>query len=514
MSSVRSDSRLIKNVAANLSRLGAGWLVVLLMPPILVRSLDPSSYATWMLILQMGAYATMFESALQLATARYVAYADGLNDPLLMGKMVSSAALLLTALGVFVLFVIVIASWKLAVFFPSIPVVILPQAQPALVITAASLAICLPCSALAGTYIGLQRNEVPAIISGVVRLSGAAGATWAAKHHQGLISMALWTAAGTLLQPLLYLITPSRSTWYPLLKLVHIGKESLFEFGRFCSATLASQFGTLLITGLDLPIVAAFDFPSLAYYSVAATFSNMLVVPYGAIVSTIMPLAASIVGENSETRRGAALIRATHLANALLCLMTLPVMLGMRSFLGVWVGQDYANHALAIGLVLVGAQTVRLTLVPYALVGFSAGQQSRMLVSPFAEGLVNLVVSLVLVRWIGAIGVAVGTLCGAVVGIVIHFGVSMPRTNAVRFSRSHLFLQTILSPALYTLPIAVVAFLLLRLTSTAKLQALLLVGAEITLAGVFWILYLDPKERSSLRGLLRKKLALQEVKAT
>ena len=189
-------------------------------------------------------------------------------------------------------------------------------------------------------------------------------------------------------------------------------------------------------------------------------------------------------------------------------------MLGMRSFLGLWVGRDYASHALATGLVLVGAQTIRLTLMPYALVGFSAGQQNRMLVSPFAEGLVNLVVSLVLIRWIGAIGVAMGTLCGAVVGIVIHFGVSMPRTDAVRFSRSRLFLQTILSPALYTLPIAGVAFLLLRFTSTAKLQALLLGAAEIILAGAFWILYLDPKERSSLRGLVRKKLVLQEVKET
>ena len=514
MSSVQSDSRLIKNVAANLSRLGAGWLVVLLMPPILVRSLDPSSYATWMLILQFGAYATLFEGALQMATARFVAYADGLGDPHLMRKMVSNSALLLTAFGVFVLLAIAIASWKLGTFFPSIPMAILPQARPALVITAAALAVCLPCSALAGTYIGLQRNEVPAVVSGVSRLFGAAGATWAAKHHQGLISMALWTAAGTLLQPLLYLITPSRSEWRPLLKLAHIGKDSLFEFGKFCSATLVTQFGALLITGLDLPIVASFDFPSLAYYSIATTFSNVLVVPYGAIVSTIMPLAAGIVGEDSDERRGAALIRATHLANALLCLMTMPIMLGMHSFLRLWVGRDYASHALTTSLVLVGAQTIRLTLMTYALVGFSAGQQSRMLVSPFVEGFVNLALSLVLIRYMGAIGVALGTLCGAVVGIVIHFGVSMPRTDAVRFSRSRLFLQTILSPVIYTLPIAAAAFLCLRFMPTAIQQGLLLGGAEITLAAAFWLLYLEPEERSSLRRLIRRKLPLQEVTET
>jgi O-antigen/teichoic acid export membrane protein len=467
--------------------------------------MDSSSYATWMLILQLGAYATLFEAAIQMATARFVAYAEVLGDRRLLGNMVTSSAVLLTAMGTLVLLAITVACWKLGTFFPSIPSAILPQAQHALMITAASLAVCLPCSALAGMYIGLQRNEVPAAIGGTARLVGAAGATWAAKHHQGLIVMAVWAAAGTLLQPMLYLLVPSRSKWRPFLKLAHIGKKSIIEFGRFCSATLASQFGTLLISGLDLPIVAAFDFPSLAYYSVATTFSNMLVVPYGAIVSTIMPLAAGIVGEDEEQRRGAALIRSSHLANALLCLMAMPVMLGMHNFLSLWVGRDYASHALSIGLILVGAQTIRLTLVPYALLGFSAGQQSRMLVSPFAEGVVNLLLSLILVRWMGAIGVAVGTLCGAIVGIAVHFTVSMPRTDSILFSRSGLMLQTILSPALYTLPIAGAAFLLLRFASTTAQEYLPLAIAEVALGSAFWLFYLAPDERSSVRALLTEK---------
>jgi O-antigen/teichoic acid export membrane protein len=511
MASARNNNRLTKNIAANLSRLGAGWLVLLLMPPILVRSLDSSSYATWMLILQLGAYATLFEAALQMATARFVAYAEGLNDRKLMGDMIGSSAVLLTAMGSLVLLAITITCWKLGTFFPSIPKGILPQAQPALMITAASLAVCLPCSALAGMYIGLQRNEVPALVGGAARLFGAAGATWSAKHQQGLIAMALWTAAGTLLQPMLYLLIPGRSEWRPFLKLAHIGKKSIIEFGRFCSATLVSQFGTLLISGLDLPIVAAFDFPSLAYYSVAATFSNMLVVPYGAIVSTIMPLAAGIVGEDAKERRGAALIRSSHIANALLCLMAMPIMLGMHSFLSLWVGRNYANHALTIGLVLVGAQTVRLVLVPYALLGFSAGQQSRMLVSPCAEGLVNLLLSLVLVRWMGAMGVAIGTLFGAVVGIAIHFTVSMPRTDSIVFSRSKLMRQTILSPAFYTLPIAAAAFLILRFTSSNAQEYLLLAIAEIGLGCAFWRFYLAPEERSSVRALVGRRIMLKET---
>lgn len=504
-SSGQSGVRLMKNVAANLSRIAAGWLVVLLMPPILVRSLDPPTYATWMLVLQLGAYASLFEAALQMATARFVAEADSRGDQRRMGSMVTSSALLLTLFGTALLLLIALAAWRLGAFFPSIPPSILPQARLALVITATSLALCLPCSALAGMYVGLQRNEVPALVGGTARILGAAGATWAAKTHHGLVGMALWTAAGTLLQPFLYLFLAGRSTWRPLLRLAHIGRDTLVEFARFCAATVVSQFGTLLITGLDIPIVAAGDFQSAAFYSVAATFSNMLVVPHSAIVSTIMPLSAGVIGEDTERRRGDFLLRTTRFATPLLCLTTFPLMLGMHGFLTLWVGPDYAGHALHIGLILVGAQFLRLTLVPYAIVGFSAGQQARMLVSPFAEGVLNLVLSLILVRTLGAIGVAIGTLCGAVLGITLHFVISMPRTDAVQFSRSQLLLNGILRPILLTLPPLAGYLLLFRLARTSTSQALSLAAMEAALACFMWFLYFKPSERLSLQGLLRRR---------
>ena len=505
MKSMRDGSALTKNAAANLSRLAASWLVVLLMPPILVRSLDPHVYSAWMLILQLGAYTTLFESALQMATGRFVAQCDSLDDHRRMGNMVSSSAFLLALMGTGFLCLIALAASQLNKLFPSIPHEILQQSRVALLITATSLAICLPCSAFAGMYVGLQRNEVPALIGGGSRIFGAVGATWAARHHQGLVAMAIWTAVGTMLQPLLYLFADRGYTWRPLLKRAHLSKDSLIEFGRFSAATIVSQFSTLLITGLDLPIVAAFDFESTSYYSVAVTLSNMLVVPYAAIVSTIMPLTAGVMGEDAELRRGEMMFRTTRFATPLLCLITLPLMLGMRSFLTLWVGRGYADHALLIGLVLVGAQFIRLTLLPYAIVGFSAGQQHRMLVSPVAEGVLNLLSSLLLVHLFGGLGVAFGTLCGAILGVSLHFGVSMPRTDAVRFSRSQLFLQGILGPVVYALPLPAVFFLVEPFCFGTIAQGMLLLALEVALACFLWFLHFTPSERSLVRSLLARR---------
>ena len=502
---MRLGAGLLKNAAANLSRLATGWLAVLIMPPILVRTLAASTYATWMLILQIAAYSTIFESALQMATARFVAQADGLGDRRAMGKMVSTSALLLTGIGTFVLVAVGVIAWNFGRFFSAVPAAILPQTQWALVITTASLAICLPCSALTGAFIGWQRNEVPALINGSARLFGVCGATWAAVHHHGLVAMALWMAAGTFLQPILYLLAPHRLAWRPMLRIAHLDRQSFVEFGRFCSASIVTQFSTLLVTGMDLPLVAVFDFKSVAYYSVAATFSNALVVPHGAIVSTVMPVMAAVVGEDSEQRLGQILLRTTRIANALLYSMAFPLVFGMRSLLALWVGHDYAGHALMIGLALVIAQCIRLTLLPYALVGFSAGQQGRMLASPFAEGLGNLAVSLLLVRSMGGLGVAVGTVCGALLGVLLHFTVSMPRTDAVRFSKSKLLFSGIVLPAIYLVPIAAAFTVLVRLLPGAIDRSVILFLSEIALLCSFWFSYFTAQERTSMRGLLHRK---------
>ena len=49
-------ARLLKNAAANVSRGGAAAVVAILLPPILIRHMQPDAYAVWILVLQVTAY--------------------------------------------------------------------------------------------------------------------------------------------------------------------------------------------------------------------------------------------------------------------------------------------------------------------------------------------------------------------------------------------------------------------------------------------------------------------------
>lgn len=492
-------ARLAKNAIANLLRLGTSWLILLIVPPVLVRMLTHSEYATWMLVLQLTAYTTIFDGILQLSVSRFVARAFWASDWDLLGETISSITMLFTFASAVVLAGMLILAVIMGDFFHSIPPALMHQAKMSLLIVGGALALVFPTSALAGLSLGIEKNQVNAIAGSASKLIGAAGTVWAALHHQGLVTMAIWTGLGILIQPAIYLFATVRQGLWSFFSVRLIRMKHTWEFSRFCSAALVAQVSGLFIAGLDLPIVAAWDFGNAGYYAIAIIIGNMLTVPYGAVLSTIVPIISSRSAEESPESMGRVALRTTRLSTALLLWIAIPLMIGLPLLLRLWVGREYAVNTLILGEILLAAYLVRLTLMPYSTVGFSAGEQSKMLVSPGVEAAVNLAFSLLLVRSMGATGVAIGTLIGAFVGVGLHFWNSMAYTRSMSFKKSDLLFRGILQPATWGLPIAIACAILFALAASTGLKLLVLTAAVVTLAFIFWKTVLSSEDRTLFR---------------
>ena len=492
-----------KNAVANLIRMSAAWLAVLLLPPLLVRVLDQPTYATWVLILQIGAWVTLIDSGIQSAVSRFVARAEGLQDRRYLGHVLSSASFILIAAALAATGATVVCAWQLGHIFHGIPSSIVPGARGALLVVGISLALSLPFSAIAGAFLGLQKNEVNALAGGVGRLAGAAGAAWAAWHHQGLLAMALWIGFGNILQSALYLVSWARLRLHGVLRAGFVTGAAIREFSRFCAAMFATQLSAVLITGLDMPIVTAFDFRHAAYYAVAATAGSMLAAPQAAVITTLIPVASGMSATETPERLGQVVLKTTRYGNAILCLLTLPLLFALYPFLRLWVGLDYAGHAFPLAIILIVAQFIRLTLMSYAAIGFGTGQQQRMLISPLGEGVVNLICS-VAGAWLwGALGVALGTLAGVFVGVFLHFVNSMPRTDTMVFSRLRLAISGIGRPLACCLPSLTVLLAFHRMGGLSA-QLILVAVAELAAAGILWVANFDAAERRQLLALFRR----------
>jgi O-antigen/teichoic acid export membrane protein len=499
----KSLSVLAKNAVANLSRLGASWLVVLLLPPLLVRELDKPSYATWVLILQIGAYVSIFDGGVQGAVARFVARYQAAKDVVRVAEILSSTAVLLLLSAVLAGALTIVAAWELPSLFRDIPSAIAPSAREALVIVGLSIALALPFSVFAGFFLGLQKNELIAIAATAGKFIGAAGTAWAVYHHHGFPAMAAWTAVGNILPGILYAYFWKRAGSASYLGRGRVKRAAIKEFLSFFFANLVTIFGSILVSGLDLPIVTAFAFSSAAYYAVATTISNMLIVPFGAIVSTIMPVTSGLSADVSPERMGSALLRTSRYAMALLSLIALPILAGMRLFLGVWVGSGYVVQVWPLAQVLVIAQCIRLCMMPFAIVAFSVGQQQRTLISPLVEGIVNLSISLVAVRYLGALGVALGTLVGAVFGTLLHLFVSLPLVDAVALSKRMLAFNGILKPASCVIPAVVLLLILRPFAATAGLQLTSIAVCELVALLCLWKWNFTEEERQEFLRFMR-----------
>lgn len=465
--------------------------------------MDKPAYAVWLLLLQLAAYITFFDSGIQMAIARYVARHEALGARDHLARTLSSVGFVLIVSSFITVLIVGLASWQLTGVFRSIPADLSTSARLALFVVGASLALNLPFSVLAGFFVGRLQNEIGALAVSAGKFAGALGSGWAAYRHQGLLAMAIWIAAGNLIQSLVYCFFWRRRQTQGLLRPSSVERAAAREFIFFCSAMLVSQFSSLLVTGMDMPVVAAFDFHSAAYYGIAAILSSLLVVPHGAIVNSLLPVAAEISASEDPERLGQVLLRITRFSTVVLCVITLPLFLLMPLFLRVWVGADYAAHSLLLGEILLLAQFIRLTIYPYALVGFVGGQQHRMLVSPLAEGISNLVCSIGLAQLMGARGVALGTLIGAVVGVWLHLTVSMKRTDCVRVRRLTLLAQGVMKPLAFTLPFLFLD-LLCRRIQLPLLQVSLTVAAELAVCVLFWRFIFDDSERSAVLRLLRR----------
>jgi O-antigen/teichoic acid export membrane protein len=459
---MRPHRRLAKNATANLVRGGVTALVVLLLPPILVRHMPSAAYSLWILVLQTAGYIAYLDFGLQTAVGRYVAYANERQDAQQRDAVFSTAFAGLALAGLVSLALLPIAVWAVPLVFPRVPPALISEMRWSLVIVGSSLAIGLPASAWSGVFVGLQRYEIPALTVGLTRALAAIGLVAVALAGKSIVVMSLVMAASNLL-----LYAAQYAFLRRLAPEIHfepqqVSRSTALMLYGYCFGLTVMAFSVLLVTGFDLVLVARFDFGAVTAYSVAASLITFLSGLLYAVLNVIMPHAATLHAREDARGLGELMIAATRVSVVLLLLSGVPLLIYSAPILRVWIGSQFVETGRPILIVLVVANIVRLIGASYSIVLIAAGQQRYIKISPLSEGISNFAASLVLGYRFGAIGVALGTLLGSFVGLAAHLLYSMPRTHrAIDFDRDQYLLSGVVIPALWTTPLLLLAVLAL-----------------------------------------------------
>ena len=491
----------VKNATSNLFRLAGAGIVALLLPPFLVRMLPTETYGTWVLLLQLTMYVNYLDFGISTAVARFVAHAEELNDFEQRDGIVSTAFVMLVLAATLGLVLMVLLAWQMPHIFRQMPLALWRPAQVGFVLMGGSFALGLPLSVISAVFIGMQRNEIPAALAIANKFAMALFVVSVVSKQYGIAVMGAAVALANLLSYggaiVVWRIWAKRIR----IRIAFASRLWARQIGGYSATLLIWMAGMLLVAGLDLIVVGVFDYKATAYYGLAATLTNFVTQAQGAIFAALLPASAVLGARGDGERLAAMLVASTRYGMLILLAMAIPLIVGGHWILRFWAGAEYAQHSTVILQVLVIANVIRLCALPYATLLLGTGQQGRVIASPLAEGITNLIASVVGAYWFGAIGVAIGTLIGAFVSVGMHLFYNMPRTVVFSIDRAKLVKEGLLRPILCGLP-----FLLLLPFRPApdvgghlSLFAIATLGAAL----LFWKYGLIGSERARVVHALR-----------
>lgn len=501
MSTAPSLTRtVVKNASANLVRLAGSGVVALLLPPFLVRELSKDAYGAWALLLQLTLYVGYLDFGIQTAVSRFVAHAEELNDSEQRDGVFSTAFVMLCAAALLGCVLVIVLAWQLPDMFRQMPPALYQSAQIALLFMGMSFALGLPVAVIHAMFMGLQRHEIPAAVAIANKVAMALFVAAVVLKHWGLAAMGVGVALANVLSYVGAFVAWRAWASRVQIHLALISRGYMRQISGYSASVVVWMVAMLMISGLDLSIVGIFDYKMTAYYAIAATLTNFVAQAQGAIFSALLPASAVLGARGDGQRLGVMLVSSTRYGMLILLAMALPLVVGGHWIIRLWAGADYAQHATLILQVLVIANVVRLCALPYSTLLLGTGQQNKVIASPLAEGITNLVASVVGAHFLGAIGVAVGTLIGAFVSVAFHLFYNMPRTAVIVIDRLRLVKEGLLRPSLCALPFLVL--LAIKPARDLSEYAVLLTVTSIVAALFFWNFGLLRSERQRLAHAL------------
>lgn len=217
----------------------------------------------------------------------------------------------------------------------------------------------------------------------------------------------------------------------------------------------------------------------------------------------LLPASSALSARGDTHKLGQLLISSTRYGTLILLIMVVPLIVWSEPAIRLWAGAGYVQHGARILQILLVANFIRLCALPYATMLLGTGQQNKVILSPLAEGITNLVASVLGAYLLGAIGVAIGTLIGSFVSVGFHLLYNMPRTVMIAIDRTRLCKEGLLRPLACGLPFAAVLLIHFLAPLSPQTQASLLIVATFGAVLLLWRYGLVGRERQKLANALR-----------
>ena len=400
--------QIVKNVSSSWIALGINVLVGIFLSPFILHRLGDAAFGIWVLIFSITGYYGLFDLGIRSSLVRYVSQAKAKNDIDYASRIINTSLFAYSCVGTAAFLTTVFVSTYVDSFF-QVPPEFHSTARWLLLMVGSAVALGFPLGVSGGVLEGLQRFDVMNFTNIAATLLRAVLIILALTHGYGLLTVALITVG----LPIVFSI--ARTVVALRLLPIRIGfrylsGDTFREIANYSGFSFVAIVSTRLRFKSDEIIIGKF------LSAVAITNFNIggRIVDYAEeVVESFAQIFVPMSSQSDATGDMARLRKIFVAGNRASAFITFPicailVILG-KSVIEAWVGARYVAQSYPVLLLMLLPSTLMMAQSASTRVLFGMAQHKVLSIVTFIEGLLNILLSVILVRPYGIVGDAIGT---------------------------------------------------------------------------------------------------------
>ena len=497
--------QIAKNVGSSWVSLGFDVLVGLFLSPFLIHWLGDTAFGIWVLIFSITGYYGLYDLGIRSSVVRYVSKFAATDDIEDLAKLINTSLFTYSCIGALSLLVTLFLSFYVDHIF-KIPPELHSTARWLLLLVGASVGIGFPLGVVGGYLDGLQRfyvNNWANIAGDIARLVGI---LLAVHYGRGLLTIAAITVVLPVILSAIRGVIAYRIQPVPF-GLKYVDRTTFRTMVNYSSVTMIIMIATQLKFKTDNIVIGTMiSAAAVTYFSIGSRIVSYAQQVVMAMAQNFLPIASQSEATGNMDR----LRKVFVVGNRICALTAFPItavllVLG-RSVIELWVGKKYVATSYPVLVVLIVPATLMWAQAASGRVLFGISKHRTWAFVTLAEGICNLILSIILVRPYGIIGDAYGTAIPLACSMILFMPRHLCRQLGIR-------LGTYLREA-FVLPLLVTAPLMLALLwmqrwfiphTYLQLAAQLLIAGTVYGLGLLWVVW---SGRALRVGELASKQAL------
>ena len=398
---------LIKNIFSNWASMFISIGIAFFMSPFLVHHLGKEQYGIWALALSLIAYSHFLDAGMRQSLARYIPKHYGVKDFQKLNEVLSSSNAIYAITGSLVVIGTLVIAFFFAEYFH-----VSPELLRVMKITFILVGLneALRFYFLTSSSLGpFHRYDVGNVIDILTTVVNALLIFYFIGRGYALITLAVITFATALGKFVTRAIYQKKLVPEIEYKFKHVNKTVVKELLSYGVISFFIVMAWMVIFNTDNIVIGFFlGATEVTFYSIAGMMINYLRTLINAIGIPLVPAISHFDANSDHSQIAGLYSKLSRYLYYLTACIAIGILFYGAKFIYLWMGPDFTSTVTVLYILIIPA-AIYLPQVAANSVLLGISKHKTLLNILIAEAVVNIVLSVILVKRLGIFGVALGT---------------------------------------------------------------------------------------------------------